>query len=183
AFTINMTAIVPMVGLSQAVSVLVGQRLGENRPDVAARATLRGVAWCFLYTLIAATCFVAVPSLLARPFCDPGPHPRAEVAPILPMLLRFVAVYCLFECVSLILSAALRGAGDTRFVSAVTLVFSWTVMVGPTILARYQGWGLSSVWAFATLYLVILSFVFIWRFRQGKWRSMRVIEAAEPLAA
>src|SRR5262249_28025266 len=81
AFTINMTAIVPMVGLSQSVSVLVGQRLGEDRPDVAARTTLRGVAWCLFYTLIAATSFVTVPNLLARQFGDPDPDRWAEVAP------------------------------------------------------------------------------------------------------
>jgi MATE family multidrug resistance protein len=176
-FTINMVALVPMVGLAQAVSVLVGQRLGQNRPDIAAKTVARGVAWCLGYTIAAALIFVSAPRLLARQFGDPDPERWAAVEPLIPLLLKFVAVYCLFESVSLILSFALRGAGDTRFVSAVTLVFSWLVMVVPTILASRAGWGLTWVWVFATSYLVLLSLVLTARYRQGKWRTMRVIES------
>ena len=177
-FTINMTAIVPMLGLAQGVSVLVGQRLGQDRPDLAARSTILGVGWCLLYTVGAAFIFVAVPGPLMWFFRDDDPARWAVVAPLVPALLRFVAVYCLFESVSLILSSALRGAGDTRFVSVVTLIFSWTIMVLPTIAAREAGWGLYPMWYFATCYLVVLSVVFVWRYRQGKWKLMRVIESA-----
>ncbi len=176
AFTINMTALVPMLGLAQAVSVLVGQSLGGDRPDLAAKTALRGVAWCLVYTLVNALVFAFLPGPLLAIFKDKDADRWAEILAIAPTLLKFVAVYCLFESVSLILSAALRGAGDTRFVSAVTLVFSWSIMVVPTIAARFAGWGLYPVWIFATSYLIVLSFVFVWRFRQGKWKSMRVIE-------
>jgi len=180
AFTINAAALIPMLGLGQAVSVLVGQRLGQNRPEIAAKTARRGVGWCLLYTAIVATVFVAFPGLLAEQFADPDSSRWARIAPLIPMLLKFVAVYCMFESVSLILSSALRGAGDTRFVSAVTLVFSWLIMVVPTLLLWRTG-GLTVVWSLATAYVTLLSLVFIWRFRQGKWKSMRVIETAPKL--
>lgn len=178
AFTINTVVLVPMLGFGQAVSVLVGQRLGHNQPRLAAKSTIIGVAWCLLYTLIGAVVFAFFPGPVLALFEDHDAERWAAVLPIVPVLLKFVAVYCLFESVSLILSSALRGAGDTRFVSAVTLLFSWTIMVLPTIISRRSGWGLYSVWIFATSYIVVLSFVFMWRFRQGKWKSMRVIESA-----
>jgi MATE family multidrug resistance protein len=181
AFTINIIALVPMVGLAQAVSVLVGQRLGQDRPELATMSTLRGVVGCLLYTALCAAVFVGAPGPLLVLFRDEDAERWAQVAPLVPVLLQFVAVYCLFESVSLIVSAALRGAGDTRFVSIVTLVFSWTLMVLPTVGARYAGWGLYAAWTFATGYLIVLSLVFAGRFRQGKWRTMRVIESA-PLA-
>lgn len=174
AFTINMTAIVPMVGLAQAVSVLVGQRLGENRPDLAAKFAIAGVGWCLAYTAINALVFVGLPGPILFLFEDGDAVRWTQVAPLVPVLLRFVAVYCLFESISIILSSALRGAGDTRFVSLATMVFAWSLMVLPAI---FFGDNLHINWTFATGYLVVLSFVFIWRFRQGKWRSMRVIEA------
>jgi MATE family multidrug resistance protein len=176
AFTINAAALVPMLGLGQAVSVLVGQRLGEDRPAIAQRSAIRGVGWCLLYTGCAALVFVALPEVLARQFADSDAERWEKVGPLIPMLLKFVALYCMFESVSLILSSALRGAGDTRFVSAVTLVFSWLIMVVPTLLVWRRG--LTPVWTFATAYVTFLSFVFVWRFWQGKWKSMRVIEAA-----
>jgi MATE family multidrug resistance protein len=95
-----------------------------------------------------------------------------------PVLLRFVSLYCLFDCSNLILSFALRGAGDTRFVTWVALSLSWPVMVLPTWAAWRFGWGLYAAWGFATLYIILMSLTFLFRFRQGKWRSMRVIETA-----
>lgn len=177
AFTLNMIALVPMVGLAQAVSVLVGQRLGHDRPDLASRSAVRGVAWCLGYTAGCAVLFLGAPGLMAAGFRDDDPEKWALIAPWIPILLRFVAAYCLFESVSLIVSAALRGAGDTRFVSVVTLIMAWAIMVTPTIFTYHTSLGLYAPWAFATAYVILLSFIFVVRFRQGKWRSMRVIEA------
>ena len=42
----------------------------------------------------------------------------------------------------------------------------------------FQGRG---AWTFATLYVISLAGVFWLRFRQGKWKTMRVIEAAPDL--
>src|SRR5262249_51035295 len=82
--------------------------------------------------------------------------------------------------VNLTVSFALRGAGDTRFVTAVALAVAWPVMVLPTYLAWHFGWGLYAAWAFASAYIIVLSFTFLCRFLQGKWRTMRVIETPAP---
>ena len=36
--------------------------------------------------------------------------------------------------------------------------------------------GLYTAWCFATAYLIILAICFYYRFKGGKWKSMRVIE-------
>ena len=180
AFTINSVALVPMLGLAQGVAVLVGQRLGMNRPDVATRSAYRGVFWCLVYTLAMAALYAFAPELLMNCFRDQDATKWEAVAAIVPLLLRFVAVYCLFESMSLILSSALRGAGDTLFVSVVTLLMAWTLMVLPSVWAWKSGKSMYWCWSFATGYLILLSFVFWLRFWQGRWKSMRVIEAAKP---
>ena len=40
------------------------------------------------------------------------------------VLLRFVAVYCLFDALNMVFSAALKGAGDTRFIMITSLVMT-----------------------------------------------------------
>ena len=40
---LNMIAFLPMMGLGQAICILVGQRLGENRPDLAEKSTYTGL--------------------------------------------------------------------------------------------------------------------------------------------
>jgi MATE family multidrug resistance protein len=93
-----------------------------------------------------------------------------------PILLRFVSVYALFDAINVVFSNALRGAGDTLFVTCAAFGLSWPILVLPAWAALHYGWGLYRAWTFASIYIIAVAGVFWFRFRQGKWRSMRVIE-------
>jgi MATE family multidrug resistance protein len=177
AFTINMLVFLPTMGIGQAVEVLVGQRLGEDRPDVAERTAWTALRVGLIFMGTVGIAYVAWPEGLADLFkSDKDLEHWDQVRPLVPVLLRFVAVYSLFDCMNLVFSFALRGAGDTRFVTLVSLVLAWPVMVLPTWAACYFSWGLYWAWTFASAYIMALAVVFLLRFRQGKWRTMRVIE-------
>jgi MATE family multidrug resistance protein len=184
-FTLNLLAVLPMLGVSQAVEVLVGQRLGEDRPDEAERSTWTGLVLAVAFTAVVALAYALLPDVLVLPFRNQDdPAGWAAVQELIPGLLRFVAVYCLFDSLNLVFSFALRGAGDTRFVTAVAVGLSWPVMVLPTWAAWHYGWGLYWAWGFASAYIILLALTFLVRFRQGKWRAMRVIERpGQPEAA
>jgi MATE family multidrug resistance protein len=98
------------------------------------------------------------------------------VAAMVPTLLQFVSLYMLCDTLNIAFSFALRGAGDTRFVSIIVVVLAWPIMVIPTWAAFHYDWGLYWAWGFASAYIMVLGFVFLGRFKGGKWRSMRVIE-------
>ena len=102
----------------------------------------------------------------------------AAIAAIVPTLLICVAVYSLADAVNLTFAFALRGAGDTRFVTAVTFVLAWPVMVIPTYLVVSNGGSVYWAWVFASAHIVAMSLCFWLRFRSGKWKTMRVIESA-----
>jgi MATE family multidrug resistance protein len=124
-----------------------------------------------------AAAYAVVPELLALPFRTQGnAEGWAAVIERVPLLLRFVALYCLFDCVNVVFAFALRGAGDTRFVTAVAIGVSWPVMVLPTYLCWEYGWGLYWAWTFASAYVILLAVIFFARFLQGRWKQMRVIE-------
>src|SRR5207249_8126175 len=89
-----------------------------------------------------------------------------------------ISLYSLFDAINLVFSFALRGAGDTRFVSLFSLALSWPLMVVPTYLAWRFNWGLYWAWTFASAYIIALAVAFLLRFLGGKWKSMRVIEGA-----
>ena len=176
AFTINMIAVLPALGIGQGVSILVGQRLGEDRPDLAERSTWSGFRIAWLYMALMAFLYIAVPEVFVLLFHTSDGE--GKVAELVVVLLRFVAVYSLFDCMNFVFSFALRGAGDTRFVTLVSLVLAWPIMVLPTAAALEYGWGLSWSWAFCSGYIVALALTFLLRFVYGPWKSMRVIEAA-----
>jgi MATE family multidrug resistance protein len=175
AFALNLLAFLPLLGVGQAVEILVGRRLGENDPATAARSTWTALGCALVLTGTIAAALICCPGPLAELFHSDDVQ-WDEVRARAPVLLRFVAVYCLFDAASLVFSCALRGAGDTRFVTIAALAASWLVLVLPTWAACTYGWGLLWAWTFASAYIVVLALVFYLRFRQGAWRSMRVIE-------
>jgi MATE family multidrug resistance protein len=180
-FAINMVALLPMLGVGQAVAVLVGQRLGQNRPDLGERSTWTGLglAACYMGTVCAL--YVLTPDTFLYFFRNDHDLKGEEVAELVPVLLRFVSLYSLCDCMNIVFCFALRGAGDTRFVTMVALALAWPFMVLPTWAVWYYQWpnALYWAWGFASGYIMSMGLIFLLRFRAGKWRSMRVIETTD----
>src|SRR5207237_5670894 len=137
-------------------------------PDLAERTTWTGFRVAWLYMASVAILYVAMPGLFLSIFhTDPDSADGERLPALVTMLLRFVAVYSLFDSMNAIFSFALRGAGDTRFVTAISLLLAWPVMVLPAWASWYYGWGLYWAWTFASVYVIALAFVFLARFRLG----------------
>src|SRR5690606_36959675 len=68
AIRLNMVAFLPMMGLGQAISILVGQRLGGNRPDLAERSTYTGLKWSFGYMCGIAAIYLFFPEAIVALF-------------------------------------------------------------------------------------------------------------------
>jgi MATE family multidrug resistance protein len=177
AFAINVVGLLPMLGMGQAVSVVVGQRLGQDRPELAARSTWIGFWLALVYITAGAVLYLLAPEACMYLFRNMRDARGEEVAHLVPVLLRFVALYSVFDTMNIVFAFALRGAGDTRFVTILSLFLAWPVMVLPTGAAWYFGWGLYWAWGFASAYVIALGFAFLFRFQAGKWKSMRVIES------
>lgn len=177
--TINNVAFIPMLGVGQAVSILVGKHLGENNDRAAAHMAWVGFAVAGSYMAVIGFLYVVMPSFFISPFQgDNSPEKWSLIEAHTRVLLWFVAGFLLFDAANIIMSFALRGAGDTVFVSLVSLCFAWPVMVVPTYCAWKYDWGFYWAWAFATAYIVLQALCMLARFIGGKWRTMRVIEAA-----
>ena len=179
---LNMIAFLPMMGVGQAICILVGQRLGEDRPDLAERSAYTGLKWATGYMALVALAYVMIPGVLVEPFRPDADRAGelakfAAIAALVPNLLVCVAVFSVADAVNLSFAFALRGAGDTKFVTALTFALAWPLMVIPTaVTVLYLGGSVYWCWAFATLHIVGMSACFWFRFRSGKWKSMRVIE-------
>jgi len=190
AVRFNMIAFLPMMGLGQAICILVGQRLGADRPEIAEKSAYSGLHLVFGYMCVVAATYLLIPGLLTAGFePEKDADKFAAIAAIVPSLLICVAIYSLTDAVNVAFAFALRGAGDTRYVTWLTFCIAWPVMVLPTIIvvtyraelqARFPGMGdpVYWAWSFATLHIMVMSICFWRRFRHGKWKSMRVIEPA-----
>ena len=68
AVRFNMVAFLPMLGLGQSVSILVGRRLGEDQPEIAQTTVYTGLKWSFGYMCVIAAAYLLIPHLLVRAF-------------------------------------------------------------------------------------------------------------------
>lgn len=175
-FSLNTLAFIPMIGLQTSVMILVGQRIGEGRPEIAARTTRTAVILCSLYMAVWAVLYLGFPHTVVGLFGNDDAASRAT-RDISVILLRFVAAYTIFDGLQIIYGGAIRGAGDTRFSLFLYVLSEIFVMVVPTWIGiRYFGLGLFWAWTCMTAWVVVLAIGFFLRFKQGRWRSMRVIE-------
>ncbi|OFZ31109.1 MAG: hypothetical protein A2622_00460 [Bdellovibrionales bacterium RIFCSPHIGHO2_01_FULL_40_29] len=177
AVTIMMLSVLPSLGVAQAVMTLVGQHLGEKKPELAERMTIAGVQISLMYMSIAAMTFVLIPQFYLSWFANnENPNLWAEVSDITPKLLKIIAIFTLLDSVYLNISFALKGAGDTRFVSLIALIVPWPIMVLPAYLVKDWNNGVIWAWGFAAVYSVFTSGILFLRFKQGRWKMMSVIQ-------
>ena len=177
-FNINTLSFLPMIGLGTAIMTLVGRRVGEGRPELAARTAWLAFGISSVYMIGFAAAYLFLPDLLVAPYAAySDPAEFQQIRDLVVVLLRFAAVFAFFDAMLIVFSSAVQGAGDTRFCLVFTFITSLLVMVIPTWLVMhfYDGNVIGCWWA-CTAFIVVLGVGFLIRFRGGRWKSMSVIE-------
>lgn len=191
AFNLNSLAFTPVLGVGIAVSTLVGQRIGEGRPELAAKSTWKGFILGGGIMVVCGAIYVLFPQILLSPY---GLYADAEdfrsTREIVTLLLRFVALYSFFDAMAIVFGSAIRSAGDTLFSMAMTCACAWGLLVIPT----YWTWkshnpesGTDGLlfwsWIWCSVYVITLGFAFLGRFLGGRWMTMSIIHRAKPAAS
>ncbi len=168
-----------------AAMTLVGQNLGARRPDRAARGGWVAVGMGCLVMSAMGLIFFSLAEPMFRLFF---PHPWQEpsVAAGVPVL-RLVAFAMPPLACAIVLTQALRGAGDT----AVPVVFTWVGFLLVRIPLAYwlafpeldwplvgtvAGWGLGLFGAWLAMFadLLLRGVLFLARFASGAWKRIEV---------
>ncbi|MBL8746741.1 MAG: MATE family efflux transporter [Phycisphaerae bacterium] len=174
-----MLSFMPAVGISIAATAMVGKCMGAGRADLAESRTWLAVKFTMTYMGLCALGFVLFGPTMARVFMPEGVPPAQadRIVYLARWMLVMAATFQLFDGMAITVSGALRGAGDTVWPGVATVLFSWGFIVGGGWIAvNYLPWMSSfGPWAAASLYIIALSIFFFWRFRSGRWKSMKVL--------
>ncbi len=168
--SVNSIAFIPIWGFGLAATTLIGQTLGEGRPEVAKKAGLAATRISLMISLtLSVILFVLARPLVGLYTIDP------EVLEVGIIAIRIFCVSQPFLSVVIVLSGALRGAGDIKYVMLTGFVGVWGMRLLLTVLFhRYLNLGPLSVWyAFGMDFLVRATMYWL-RFNKGKWMSIRV---------
>ncbi|MCC7388389.1 MAG: MATE family efflux transporter [Phycisphaerales bacterium] len=175
----------PAVGMSIAVTAVVGKCMGMGRPDLAAKRAWLGMGMTVGYMGLCALAFVLfrerlVDVFVAEDLKASDPEAAASLIRVGATVMIAAAVFQIFDACAITTSAALRGAGDTIWPGVVTVITSWgcIVGVGHALLAWAPGLGSLGPWIGASAYIVLLGILFLSRFIAGRWKTIDVLGAS-----
>ncbi|HEY2805681.1 MAG TPA: MATE family efflux transporter [Gemmatimonadales bacterium] len=168
------------VGIMGATAAVAGQNLGAGKPDRTARAVPIAAGIGMLLAAFFGVLFLAIPRLLLAVFGMSDP----DVVRIGVQLLRFLSVSGLFITVALAYTGGLQGTGDTRSPFWISLVAQVVVPVGICLALQASGHLTpAGIWSAILAGHVTRSTLSILRFRQEKWRTIRVASVDAPIPA
>ena len=170
----------PAVGLSIAVTAVVGRLIGAGRRDLVHARTWLGMKVAMAYMGVCAVGMVVFRDSLVGVFVDADvlPPMREEVMAIGAKLLLVAAAFQVFDAMAITLSGALRGAGDTLWPGVVMIALNWLCIIG-------LGWALVvyaphleslGPWIGAAAYIILLAVAYLWRFESGAWKRINLVD-------
>ncbi|MBR1585888.1 MAG: MATE family efflux transporter [Clostridia bacterium] len=170
AIQVESLGYMPAYGFSVAATTLVGQGLGARKPQDAQECGNRAIFLC-----LALLSVVGVVMYLFAPFLISLLTPDAQVRAIGAMLIRICAFEQPFNAMSIVISGALRGAGDTKVPFLCGLFSMWGVRIlFAWLTGIVLGGGVAAFWWCMVADLGVRSLFLYLRFRQGGWKNARV---------
>ena len=160
----------PAVAWGAAAATLIGQSLGAGRPGRAIAAGHETAKQCGLLSVVIGLVF-----LVAAPWLFELMHTSAAVVEAGTLPFRVNAMFQLPLALSIVYTAALRGAGDTKFpllahvvgIFGVRLPVAWWAGV-------VMDFGLLGAWIAMSADVIVRSVLLWWRYRRGAWLNTEV---------
>jgi putative MATE family efflux protein len=170
---------IPVMGMSMAVSTLVGQNIGAGKPARASQAVKFGAWVSFgLLTVIGGVAWLAAPRLVAF-FVPEDPAVIEEGA-------RFIRTMCLAWGgigVQLCIVAAFRASGNMLMSMVIAMVSQWMVQFPLAyVLSRHTSLHAQGLWWSFPITNIIVALVSVAWFARGTWKNKRLTEEDEHIA-
>lgn len=182
-FNWDMVSFVPLIGIEIAVTSLVGRYMGAGNPGIAEKAAYSGVKLGLLYSAMVLVLFVGLPHTLADFFqpqdlTDPV---FVQARPLAVFMIRIAAFYVLVQAFFVVIIGALRGAGDTHWAMRFSVSVHWIIAGLTGVTLHVFGWTPQAAWVALVLAFISTSFWLYRRFREGRWKSIRIVDGPEPV--
>jgi putative MATE family efflux protein len=169
ALNIESLSFLPGMGYAIAASTLVGQGLGAGRPEEAEASAYEALRQGALMMTVLGAIMVLLPHFLIGLFvADPAVADTGAPA------MRIAGAFQPLLALNFIMSGGLRGAGDTRWPLYTKLISTWGVRLPLVVGLLWLGFGLTGVWIAMGSDFLVQSLLALWRFRAGRWKTMRV---------
>ncbi len=174
--TVNYLIYAPIEGFAVGAGTLVGQRQGAGDSAGAVHAGHRVLVMAELYIVAASMAVLAFSGPILGLFtADTATFDPAAFRSLGFVLFAIMVAWQCFDCADVVLSGALKGAGDTHF------IMLWMLFCGfgfwlPLLFLAYWRWpSMPALWSTMVAYVVLICCGTVYRWRRGPWRKIRLI--------
>jgi Na+-driven multidrug efflux pump len=166
------------VGLMGAAAAVAGQNLGAGQPERSILGVHAAARIGLIVAAVVGALFVTIPRQLLALFGMDDPM-AVEIG---TELLGFLSVSGFLITLALTYTGGLQGTGDTRSPLYISLVSQIALPVGLcSVIEATRGLQSTDIWLAILLGHATRCVLSIIRFRQGKWRAIRVdLEPSRP---
>ena len=178
-FTVNYLLIAPMEGFARGASTLVAQAIGRGDPDAAARDARRtmelGVGFVAVLSLAALLMAHPILSMFVSGELADDPAGLARFHALGFTLFAMMAAWQLFDAADVIISGALKGAGDTKFVMCWMLIAAFAFWLPGVFAVRHFHNTMPALWLTIIGYVVVICIGSFARWKGGAWRKLKIV--------
>ncbi len=171
--TVLQVVTIPAMGLSMAISTLVGQNMGAGNVERASRIAIVGTVWGFvILTLVGVIAYAFAPHLVA--FFVPR---DADVIAEGARFIRTMALAWGGIGVQLCIVAAFRASGNMLMAMVIALVSQWMVQFPLAyILSKHSVLQVHGLWWSFPVTNVVAAVVSLCWFARGSWKDTKLTE-------
>lgn len=159
----------PMIGVGQAITSMVGRAIGAADPQRARRVARIGVILSFSYVGALSLLYLLERQRLIELFST-----DARVIALGVKIMYCVALFQLFDVLGQVYYHALRGAGDTKWSMVMLVASHWLVVIGGgyAVVTLKPEWGSMGPWVVATVLISFTGLLMWWRWRSRAWMKI-----------
>ena len=170
AVTAESLSYMPTIGFSVAATTLMGQSLGANDKEQALEYTKTAAFLGAAFMGLVAILFLAFPVPIVKFF-----NHEADIISVAALCIRIAALEQIPMALSMVLSGALKGAGDTKGSMYISLASNWLYRLPAAFLTIYVfKWSVAALWYMTAIQYVIEAILFAIRFKRGKWARIAI---------
>jgi putative MATE family efflux protein len=170
--------LIPALGLSMAISTLVGQNIGAGNIQRAAKIAKLGATLGFvILSLLGVLAYIFAPNLVAF------------FVPEDPAVIRGGATFLRTMCLSwgflglqLSLTGVLRASGNMVVVMFLTMISQWVLQFPLAyVLSQKAGLGEKGIWLAFPLSNIMIALITMGVYAKGDWKNTRLTKGKEQL--
>jgi len=162
-------SVMPVVGISTALTAAVGKTIGTGRKNLAIKQTNVCLRVALVYMGLVGICFFVFRNALMTFW-----SPDDEVIEAGANILICAAIYQVFHAARTIYSGSLRGAGDTVWLAIVSAVGALLILgFGGALAVRlFPSLEALGPWIAAAFSIIVVGLANRWRFNSKRWMQI-----------